>query len=70
MDTKNIGLRNIEVADTRISFIDGDPKKLAEIQQIDMNTQLDGVWLYDICTSIEQASKKPDIKISKFKKNT
>jgi len=23
MDTKNIGLRNIEVADTKISFIDG-----------------------------------------------
>ena len=68
MDTKNIGLRNIEVADTRISFIDGDPKKLAEIQQIDMNTQLDGIWLYDICTSIEQVSENPDIKISKFKK--
>ena len=50
-------------------IIEGDPKKLAEIQQIDINTQLDGVWLYDICTSIEQASKKPDIKISKFKKN-
>ena len=49
-------------------IIEGDPKKLAEIQQIDINTQLDGIWLYDICTSIEQASKKPDIKISKFKK--
>ena len=50
-------------------IIEGDPKKLAEIQQIDINTQLDGIWLYDICTSIEQASKKPDIKISKFKKH-
>ena len=38
-------------------IIEGDPKKLAEIQQIDINTQLDGIWLYDICTSIEQASK-------------
>ena len=28
MDTKNIGLRNIEVADTRISFIDGQKGKL------------------------------------------
>jgi len=28
MDTKNIGLRNIEVADTRISFIDGQRGKL------------------------------------------
>ena len=49
-------------------IIEGDPKKLAEIQQIDMNTQLDGIWLYDICTSIEQMSKNPDIKISKLKK--
>ena len=49
-------------------IIEGDPKKLAEIQQIDINTQLDGVWFYDICTSIEQVSEKPDIKISKFKK--
>jgi len=50
--------------------IEADPKKLAEIQQIDINTQLDGVWLYDICTSIRKVSEKPDIKISKFKKNT
>ena len=49
-------------------IIEGDPKKLAEIQQIDINTQLDGVWFYDICTSIEQVSEKPDIKIIKFKK--
>ena len=51
-------------------IIEGDPKKLAEIQQIDINTQLDGVWLYDICTPIRKVSEKPDIKISKFKKNT
>ena len=49
-------------------IIEGDPKKLAETQQIDINTQLDGVWFYDICTSIEQVSEKPDIKINKFKK--
>ena len=49
-------------------IIEGDPKKLAEIQQIDINTQLDGVWFYDICTSIEQVSEKPDIRINKFKK--
>ena len=49
-------------------IIEGDPKKLAEIQQIDINTQLDGVWFYDICTTIDQVSEKPDIKINKFKK--
>ena len=51
-------------------IIEGDPKVLSEIQKIDMKTQLDGVWLYDICSSIEQVSEKPDIKINKFKKNT
>jgi hypothetical protein len=49
-------------------IIDGDPKKLAEIREIDIKTQLDGIWLYDICTSIEQVPDNPDIKISKFKK--
>ena len=49
-------------------IIEGDPKKLAEMQQIDINTQLNGVWFYDICTSIEQVSEKPNIKINKFKK--
>ena len=28
METKNIGLRNIPIADTKISFIDGDKGKL------------------------------------------
>ena len=49
-------------------IIEGDPKVLSEIQKIDMKTQLDGVWLYDICSSIEQVSEKPGIKINKFKK--
>jgi len=49
-------------------IIEGDPKVLSEIQKIDMETQLDGVWLYVICSSIEQVSEKPGIKINKFKK--
>ena len=49
-------------------IIEGDPKVLSEIQKIDMKTQLDGIWLYDICSSIELVSEKPDIKINKFKK--
>ena len=51
-------------------IIEGNPKKLAEIQQIDIKTQLDGVWLYDICTPIERVSEKPNIKINKLKKNS
>tara|TARA_B100001765_G_scaffold210322_1_gene171472 strand:- start:381 stop:578 length:198 start_codon:yes stop_codon:yes gene_type:complete len=49
-------------------ILEGNPKKLAEIQQIDINTQLDGIWLYDICAPTQQVSQKPDIKISKIKK--
>jgi len=49
-------------------ILEGNPKKLAEIQQIDINTQLDGVWLYDLCVPIERASQNPDIKISKILK--
>ena len=49
-------------------ILEGNPKKLAEIQQIDINTQLDGVWLYYLCVPIERASQNPDIKISKILK--
>ncbi len=48
--------------------LEGDPKKLAEIQQIDINTQLDGIWLYDLCRTTGHVTQKPDIKINKFKK--
>ena len=50
-------------------IIDGDPKKLAEIQQIDMNTQLDGVWFYDVYTSPDQLPQKQNISLNNhFKK--
>ena len=48
--------------------LEGDPKKLAEIQQIDINTQLDGIWFYDLCTPTNRVVQKSDIKISKIKK--
>ena len=51
-------------------ILEGNSKKLAEIQRIDINTQLDGVWLYDICTAIERISQEPDIEINKLKKNS
>ena len=31
-------------------ILNSSPKKLLEIQQIDKNTQLDGVWFYDVYT--------------------
>jgi len=50
-------------------IIEGNPKKLADIQQIDIKTQLDCIWLYDICTPIERVSERPNVKINKLKKN-
>ena len=41
-------------------ILDADPKELAELQKIDIKTQLDGVWFYDYYTSLHQ---KPQQKI-------
>ena len=41
-------------------ILDADPEELAELQKIDIKTQLDGVWFYDYYTSIHQ---KPQQKI-------
>ncbi len=35
-------------------ILDADPKELAELQKIDIKTQLDGVWFYDCYTSLHQ----------------
>ena len=50
-------------------ILNSRPKKLLEIQQIDKNTQLDGVWFYDIYTSPDQLPQKHNISINNhFKK--
>ena len=36
------------------------PEELAKLQQMDIDTQLDGVWFYDYYTSLHQ---KPEQKI-------
>ena len=41
-------------------ILDADPKELAELQKIDIKTQLDGIWFYDYYTSLHQ---KPQQKI-------
>jgi len=35
-------------------ILDAEPKELAELQKIDIETQLDGVWFYDYYTSLHQ----------------
>ena len=50
-------------------ILNSSPKKLLEIQQIDKNTQLDGVWFYDVYTSPDHLPQNHNISINNpFKK--
>jgi len=39
-------------------ILDAEPNELAELQKIDIETQLDGVWIYDYYTSLHQKSQQ------------
>ena len=39
-------------------ILDADPNELAELQKIDIETQLDGVWFYDYYTSLHLKSQQ------------
>jgi hypothetical protein len=39
-------------------ILDAEPNELAELQKIDIETQLDGVWFYDYYTSLNQKSQQ------------
>jgi len=39
-------------------ILDADPNELAELQKIDIETQLDGVWFYDYYTSLHKKSQQ------------
>jgi len=53
----------MQLMDERI--LNATPKELAKLQQADNNTQLDGVWFYDICNVLDQLPQKPNITTSK-----
>ena len=46
-------------------ILNATPKELSKLQQADINTQLDGIWFYDICNIPDQLSQKPNITTSK-----
>ena len=57
--------RNLmQLMDERI--LNATPKELAKLQQADINTQLDGVWFYDICNVPAQILQKQDITTKKL----
>jgi len=39
-------------------ILNASPEELTKLQQADINTQLDGVWFYDICDISVQKQKK------------
>jgi len=47
-------------------ILNATPEELAKLQQVDTNTQLDGVWFYDICNLSDQIQQKQDITTNKL----
>jgi len=54
----------MQLMDERV--LNATPEELTKLQQSDIDTQLDGVWFYDICNDSEQIQQKPNIQASKF----
>jgi hypothetical protein len=47
-------------------ILNASPEELTKLQQADINSQLDGVWFYDICNISDQKQKKQDITTNKL----
>ena len=47
-------------------ILNASPEELTKLQQADINTQLDGVWFYDIYYISDQKQKKRDITTNKL----
>ena len=54
----------MQLMDERV--LNATPEELTKLQQSDIDTQLDGIWFYDICNDSEQIQQKPNIQASKF----
>ena len=46
-------------------ILNASPEELSKLQEVDISTQLDGIWFYDICNIPDQLSQKPNITTSK-----
>jgi hypothetical protein len=49
-------------------ILNSTPEKLAKLQQMDIDTQLDGVWFYDIYNHSNQIEQNRDIITKPFSK--
>ena len=56
----------MQLMDERI--LNASPEELAKLQQMDIDTQLDGVWFYDTCNHSNQIQQNCDITTKPFSK--
>ena len=56
----------LQLMDERI--LNASPEELAKLQQMDIDTQLDGVWFYDTCNHSNQIQQNRDIITKPFSK--
>ena len=54
----------LQLMDERI--LNASPEELAKLQQADINTQLDGIWFYDICNLSDQMQPKHGVTTNKL----
>ena len=54
----------MQMIDKRI--LNATPEELVKLQQMDIETQLDGIWCYDTCNLPDQPQQKHDITTSKL----
>ena len=54
----------LQLMDERI--LNASPEELAKLQRDDINTQLDGIWFYDICNLSDQIQPKQDVTTNKL----
>ena len=49
-------------------ILNSTSEELAKLQQMDIDTQLDGVWFYDTCNHSNQIQQNRDITTKPFSK--
>ena len=54
----------MQLMDERI--LNATPEELTKLQEVDISTQLDGVWFYDNCNLSEKIQQKSDVTTNKL----
>ena len=42
-------------------ILNASPEELSKLQEVDISTQLDGIWFYDVCNVTDQLPQKLSI---------